>query len=128
MEKLSLTTLFYLVTQQELNQIVEFNYKKIPPRANPQNMFYALLNGSYAEQLAYDWNIETETQSNTVHVVSVDLPTDYLEQFLVQSIATDFESELWILTTELENFNQQIIGRVKLVKSFLGNRLIKIAV
>ena len=128
MEKLSLTTLFYLVTQQELNQIVKFNYKKIPPRDNPQNMFYALLNGSYAEQLAYDWNIETETQSNIVHVVSVDLPTEYLEQFLVQSIATDFESELWILTTELENFNQQIIGRVKLVKSFLGNRLIKIAV
>lgn len=80
-------------------------------------MFYALLNGSYAEQLAYDWNIETETQSNTVYVVSVDLPTDYLEQFLVQSIATDFESELWILTTELEkiqstNYWKSKIGKI----------------
>ncbi|MCU0321299.1 MAG: ADP-ribosylation/crystallin J1 [Chitinophagaceae bacterium] len=128
MEKLQLTTLYYLIDQKELNQIVESNYKKIPPRANDQNMFYPLLNQAYAEQIAHDWNNNGFYATYAVHVIAVDMLTAYLEQFPVQQVGNEMEKELWILSTELEKFNAQIMGRIKLVKSFFGERSIKIAV
>lgn len=128
MEKLQLTTLYYLVDQKELSKIVDTNYKQIPVRNQPQNMCCFLLNQFYAEQLAHDWNNNGFDYSYAVHVIAIDLPNAYLEQFSVQKFSTEQENELWILPTELPRLNAQILGRIKLVKSFFGERLIKIAV
>jgi len=54
------TTLYRPVGLKELQLIIEFDYKKIPPRLEWQPIFYPVLNQEYAEQIAYKWNTGDE--------------------------------------------------------------------
>jgi len=40
----------------------------------------------------------------------------------VQNVGGDIHNELWIPAEELEAFNAQIIGEIRLVRSFFGTK------
>jgi hypothetical protein len=117
---MTLTTLYRPVGQTELDLIAASNYQAFPPRLDWQPFFYPVLNQAYAEQIAKEWNTEEEFSGYVGYVTAFDLPTAYLEQFPIQNVGGEIHNELWIPTEELANFNQRIVGSIRVVNQFVG--------
>jgi hypothetical protein len=119
---MTLTTLYRPVGQTELDLIAASNYQAFPPRLEWQPIFYPVLNQAYAEQIAKEWNTEDEFSGYVGYVTAFDLPTDYLEQFPIQNVGGEIHNELWIPAEELANFNQRIVGSIRVVNQFFGDK------
>lgn len=117
---MTVTTLYRPVGQTELDLIVASNYQAFPPRLDWQPIFYPVLNQAYAEQIAKEWNTEDAFSGYAGYVTAFDLPTDYLEQFPIQNVGGEIHNELWIPAEELTNFNQNIVGSIRVINQFFG--------
>jgi hypothetical protein len=115
-------TLYRPVGQKELDLVRESGFKKFPTRLEWQPIFYPVMNQEYAEQIASQWNTEDEFSGYVGHVLSFDMPEEYIQKYPVQNVGGDIHNELWVPAEELEDFNQHIIGEIKIIKSFYGNK------
>lgn len=113
-------TLYRPVGQREFELIRDSGFKRFPPRLYWQPIFYPVLNQAYAEQIAREWNTEDEFSGYAGYVLSFDLPADFIAGYPVQNVGGELHNELWVPAEELEAFNDQIIGEIKLVSSFFG--------
>jgi hypothetical protein len=114
------TTLFRPVGEKEFQLIAASGYKKFPPRLEWQPIFYPVLNQAYAAQIALEWNTKDEFSGYAGYVTAFDLPDNFLAKYAVQNVGGDIHNELWVPAEELEEFNQNIIGEIRIVKSFFG--------
>ena len=119
---MKLITLYRPVGQKELDLINESSFRRFPPRLNWQPIFYPVINQEYAEQIAQRWNTEDEFSGYAGYVVAFNLPEDYLKQYPVQNVGGEIHNELWVPSEKLEEFNDNIIGEIRLVKSFFGEK------
>lgn len=117
---MKLITLYRPVGQKELDLIQASGNKKFPPRLEWQPIFYPVMNQAYAEQIALEWNTKDEFSGYAGYVTAFDLPEDYLQQFPVQNVGGEIHNELWVPAEQLEEFNNNIIGEIRLVSSFFG--------
>lgn len=115
------TTLYRPIGLKELQLIIGLNFKGFPPRLEWQPIFYPVLNQDYAEQIAEKWNTKDEFSSYCGIVTKFDLPADYLQKYEVHNVGGFMHNELWIPAEDLEEFNNQIIGRIEIVKVFFGD-------
>jgi hypothetical protein len=120
--KMKLTTLYRPVGEKELELIKQSGYKEFPPRLEWQPIFYPVLNQQYAEKIALEWNTGDEFCGYAGYVVAFDMAEDYLRQFPVQNVGGEIHNELWIPAEQLEEFNKNIIGEIRLIKTFLGEK------
>lgn len=114
-------TLYRPVGQKELDLIKESGFRKFPPRLEWQPIFYPVMNQEYAEQIANRWNTEDEFSGYAGYVLAFDLPEEYLTKYPVQNVGGEIHNELWVPAGDLEEFNKNIIGEIRLIKSFYGN-------
>jgi len=119
---MNLTTLYRPIGQKELDLIKESGYKKFPPRLIWQPIFYPVINRAYAEQIALQWNTNDEFSGYAGHVTAFDLPQSYLNKFPIQNVGGEMHNELWVPAEELEEFNSNIIGIIRVVQSFYGEK------
>ncbi|MFT3682493.1 MAG: ADP-ribosylation/crystallin J1 [Ferruginibacter sp.] len=119
---MKLITLYRPVGQKELDLIKESSYKKFPPRLEWQPIFYPVTNQPYAEEIALKWNTEDEFSGYAGYVTAFDLPDEYICKFPVQNVGGEIHNELWVPAEELEEFNSNIIGEIRIVKSFFGEK------
>jgi hypothetical protein len=117
---MNLITLYRPVGQKELDLIAASGYKRFPPRLEWQPIFYPVMNQSYAEQIALDWNTKDEFSGYTGYVTAFDLPADYIKKFPLQNVGGEMHNELWVPAEELEEFNSMIVGKIRVVQSFYG--------
>lgn len=115
------TTLYRPVGLKELELIIESGYQKFPPRLEWQPIFYPVLNQEYAEQIAFKWNTGDEGSGYCGIVLRFDLPTEYFKKYEVQNVGGFIHNELWIPAEDLDEFNNQIIGQIQIVSTFLGD-------
>ena len=115
---MKLITLYRPVGQKELDLIIGSGNKEFPPRLEWQPIFYPVMNQSYAEQIALEWNTKDEFSGYAGYVTAFDLPEDYLKQFPIQNVGGEIHTELWVPAEQLEEFNSNIVGEIRLVKSF----------
>lgn len=115
-------TLYRPVGQKELDLIIASGYKKFPPRLEWQPIFYPVMNQAYAEQIALEWNTKDEFSGYAGYVTAFDLPELYIQKFPVQNVGGEIHNELWVPAEELEEFNSNIIGLIRVVKSFFGDQ------
>ena len=116
------TTLYRPVGLFELRLIADSGYRAFPPRLPMQPIFYPVLNREYAVQIAREWNI-VDTQSGYLGAVTAfDLPQVYLQTFSVKTVGASLHQELWIPAEQLDDFNQHIIGLIRLMDVFYGER------
>lgn len=115
------TTLFRPVGEKELQLIAASRFKEFPPRLYWQPIFYPVLNQAYAEQIAYEWNTKDESSGYAGYVTAFDLSEGFLEKYSIQNVGGDIHNELWVPAEKLEEFNQNIIGEIRVVKSFFGD-------
>lgn len=119
---MKLITLYRPIGKKELALIKASGYKLFPPRLEWQPIFYPVLNQEYAEQIASAWNTKDQFSGYTGHVMAFDLPETYLQQFPVQNVGGDIHNELWVPAQQLDEFNRNIVGKIRLVKTFLGEK------
>jgi len=119
---MKLITLYRPVGQKEMDLIKESGFKRFPPRLEWQPIFYPVMNKEYAEQIAKQWNTEDEFSGFAGHVLSFDLPGDFIKKYPVQNVGGDIHNELWVPANELEEFNNNIVGEIRIECSFYGDK------
>lgn len=122
---MKLITLYRPVGQKELDLVKESGFKKFPPRLEWQPIFYPVLNQQYAEQIAKQWNTEDEFSGYAGYVLAFDLPEEFVQKYPVQNVGGEIHNELWIPADELEEFNNNILGLIRVVDAFFGQKFNK---
>lgn len=109
------TILYRAVGHVELDLIEKSGWKKFPPRLPHQPIFYPVLFKEYAIQMATDWNLKFERES---YVTEFEVNTDFLNKYEIKTVGSSKHQEYWIPAEELEEFNNNIQGKIKLIKCY----------
>ena len=110
--------LYRPVGLKEIELIAKTEFKAFPPRLPEQPIFYPVLNFEYAEQIARDWN--TQSNSFAGFVTKFDVEDDYVKQFDVQTVGSRIHQELWIPAEDMLEFNRHIIGKITIEAAYYG--------
>ncbi len=116
------TTLYRPIGLKELQLIIDSDYKKFPPRLSWQPIFYPVLNQAYAEQITLEWNTNDEFSGYCGVVTAFSLSTEYLQKYPIQNVGAKIHEELWVPAEDLDDFNNQIIGGIEIIKVFIGKQ------
>src|SRR5215210_4462375 len=103
---------------QELALIYDSGMKVFPARLPQQPIFYPVLQLEYARQTASDWN--TQNGQFAGYVTQFKVEDEYIGQFEKHTVGEAQHQELWIPTEEIEEFNQHIMGHIKVVEAHFG--------
>ena len=109
------TILFRPVGAKELALIEQSGWKRFPPRLPDQPIFYPVMNGEYAIQIARDWNVKA---FGSGFVTKFSVKIEYLKKFKVENVGGPIHNELWVPAEELEEFNDNIVGQIEVIRSF----------
>jgi len=121
---MSKVKLFRPVGQKEYELIKGSGMSKFPPRLEWQPIFYPVLNLDYAAQIAAEWNTKDEFSGYVGYVLSFDIPADYFQKFNIENVGAKNHNELWVPAEELEEFNGQLLDRIKVEKVYYGKQFI----
>ncbi len=105
--------LYRPVNGKELDLIIESGYTKFPPRLPEQPIFYPVLNKEYAIQITKEWNIPAY---GVGYVTEFDVDDTYISQFTTKNVGGEIHNELWIPSERLEEFNNKIIGKIRIIQ------------
>ena len=108
-------TLYRPVNKSELDLISELNFEAFPPRRPEQPIFYPVLNVEYARQITKEWNVPAYGNG---YVLEWDMDDVYLKKYKTQNVGGDIHNELWVPSEELDEFNRNIIGKIRLIESY----------
>jgi len=116
----STTTLFRPVGQQELELIRETGYRNFPPRLPGQPYFYPVANLEYATQIARDWNTKDAASEFAGYVLQFEVEEEFLKNYSIRQVGDVMHREYWIPASDLDHFNQCIVGTIQVVAEFHG--------
>lgn len=111
--------LFRPVGIEELELIKLSGMRKFPARLPEQPIFYPVLKVEYACQIAAEWNTKS-APGFAGFVTEFDVNDDYVSKFEVKTVGSSIHKELWIPAEELDEFNNNIIGNIKVIKEYYG--------
>ena len=117
--------LYRPVGKKELDLIAESGYKSYPPRLIGQPIFYPVMNFDYAAQIAKEWNVVDEFSGYCGFVTAFDIDAKYVSKFEVQNVGGFEHNELWVPSEELQEFNENIVGKIEILVSFYGEKYVK---
>jgi hypothetical protein len=118
----AVTTLFRPVGRAELDLIRANGFRAFPPRLPEQPYFYPVLNLEYATQIARDGNTKDERSGHVGYVLKFEVETEFLSEYPVRQVGEGRHREYWIPAADLAEFNQKIVGTIKIVAEFAGVR------
>lgn len=121
------TKLYRPVGEKEMVLIMESGYQKFPPRLEWQPIFYPVLDEDYASEIAEKWNTRDEFGNYLGFVTQFDVLKEIANQYPAQNVGARNHNELWVPSEELETFNQAIVGKIEIIKVFVGNDFKKAA-
>jgi hypothetical protein len=116
------TQLFRPVGLYELRLIRDSGYTAFPPRLPEQPIFYPVLNQEYAAQIAREWNMPEEKSGYLGVVTTFDVESAYLSQYEEKVVGSASHRELWIPAEDLAEFNRHIVGKIRVMSAFYGER------
>jgi len=108
-------TLWRPVGPEELKLIEETDWKAFPPRLSEQPIFYPVTTEEYAVKIARDWNVRA---SGSGYVTRFEVRKDHLDKYPVELAGGKAHAEYWIPAEELGEFNDAIVGRIEVVRTF----------
>ncbi len=104
----------------ELRLIYESGMRTFPPRLPEQPIFYPVLNFTYAEQIARDWN--TKSGDLAGYVTRFEIDDGYVARFQRHVVGGREHEELWVPAEQLDEFNQHLVGSVEVTAAYFGPR------
>lgn len=102
--------------------IAESAYKLFPPRLTWQPIFYPVMNQQYAEQIALDWNTADEFSGFIGIVTAFEVNENYLQKYEIQNVGGKIHNELWIPSSAMQEFNDQIFGEIEIVNVYFTRK------
>ena len=114
--------LFRPIGLRELELVAELKWKGFPPRLEWQPIFYPVLNQPYAEQIAQQWNTNDAFSGYCGVVTAFDIDSDYMVRYETQNVGGNMHNELWVPAEKLGEFNEHIIGSIRVVNVFFGDQ------
>lgn len=105
---------------RELELLAATSWRAWPPRLPDQPIFYPVLTLEYARKIARDWNTRDAFSGFVGFVTEFDLDDHFSKRYPVQTAAGRSHLELWVPAAELPAFNEHIVGRIRVVESFVG--------
>lgn len=115
-------TLYRPIGEKELILIAESDFKKFPPRLEWQPIFYPVLNEAYATEIASKWNTIDAFGNYLGFVTEFKINEEEFLKYKVENVGGKIHNELWIPAAELEDFNNSIIGEIKITKVCIGDK------
>jgi len=109
-------TLYRPVGQAEMDLI--HTSGRFPPRLEIQPIFYPVLTFAYAEKIARDWNTKDPASGNVGFVTEFDVVKTFLVRYPVQEAGGSLHREYWIPAEELDEFNSNIVGEIRVVAQY----------
>lgn len=107
----------------ELHLIAQSGWRAFPPRLEWQPIFYPVLNPTYAIQIAERWNTPDEFSGYCGFVTEFDVDDAFVARYPVQTVGdADLHHELWVPAAELDEFNAHIVGQIRVIQSFYGEK------
>ena len=85
-----------------------------------QPIFYPVLNQTYAEQIAKEWNTEDSFSGYCGVVTRFCITEKHFQHYNVENVGSEMHNELWIPALELQRFNENIVGKIEVVSAFFG--------
>lgn len=107
---------------KEMELIAESAYKLFPPRLTWQPIFYPVMNQQYAEQIALDWNTADEFSGFIGIVTAFEVNENYLQKYEIQNVGGKIHNELWIPSSAMQEFNDQIFGEIEIVNVYFTRK------
>jgi len=107
--------LYRPVGPRELALIEATGWKAFPPRLPEQPIFYPVLNGEYATEIARNWNVK---ESGAGFVTRFVVEDAFVARYPVRTVGAKRHQELWLPAEELDAFNLRIVGRIDVVAEF----------
>src|SRR5215510_729769 len=101
-----------------LELIMQSGWKKFPPRLEWQPIFYPVLNQPYADQIAREWNTKDAFSGYCGATTEFDLLESHFSRYAVQNVGGAIHNELWVPAEELDLFNRNIVGGIRVVAAF----------
>ena len=89
--------------------------RAFPARLSDQPIFYPVLSEEYAVKIARDWNVPA---SGSGFVTRFDVRRTFLNRYAVQNAGGAAHLEYWIPAEDLAEFNQAIVGQIRVVAEF----------
>lgn len=111
--------LYRPIGSKELKLIEQSGMKRFPPRLPEQPIFYPVLNIEYASQIAQEWNSKS-SPDYAGFVTEFEVDDNYISKFEVKTVGASMHKELWVPAEELDDFNNHIIGIIKVVETYRG--------
>ena len=108
-------TLYRPTGPEELELVKLSGYKKWPPRLPEQPIFYPVTNQAYAEQIAKDWNVKA---SGVGYVTKFEVRKSFMDKYPIEVVGDETHSEWWIPAEDLEELNNNIIGKIEVISEF----------
>jgi hypothetical protein len=112
--------LYRPVGLRELELISISGWEKFPPRLEWQPIFYPVLNQAYADQIAAEWNTKDPFSGFCGVTTEFDLLRSHYSKYAVQNVGGVIHNELWVPAEELEEFNANIVGSIRIISGFFG--------
>jgi hypothetical protein len=110
--------LYRPVGQQELDLIQQSGWRRFPPRLDWQPIFYPVLTEDYAIRIARDWNTRDPNSGHVGYVLRFRVRSEYISRFEAHEAGGRELREYWIPADELGEFNESIVGDIKLLHEF----------
>jgi hypothetical protein len=107
--------LFRPVGKKEYNLIEQSGFTKFPPRFSEQPIFYPVINEKYAVEIASRWNTR---DGNTGYVLRFIISDEFIKEFEIQTVGSNYHQEFWIPSERLDEFNENIIGTIEVIHKF----------
>jgi hypothetical protein len=111
--------------RKELELIESSGWRRWPPRLPDQPIFYPVTTFAYAEKIARDWNSVLAAPNNEGFVTRFEIDSETAARYPVQQAGGRAHEELWVPAEELEQFNDGIVGEIKIVARYRDGKLIK---
>lgn len=108
-------TMYRPTGPKELELVRLSGFKRWPPRLPDQPIFYPVTNEEYAVQIARDWNVK---ESGRGFVTRFHVRADYLSKYKIEKVGGAEHTEWWIPAEDLEEFNDNIVGLIEVVREF----------
>ena len=108
-------TLYRPTGPHELKLVEESGFRRWPPRLPGQPIFYPVTTQEYASEIAEQWNVR---DSGVGFVTRFEVKKGFMDRYEVHSAGGRDRTEWWIPAEDLDELNDNIVGRIEVVATY----------
>lgn len=113
-----IVTLFRPTGPRELALVEASGHLRWPPRLPDQPIFYPVTNEAYAVEIARDWNVPA---SGAGFVTRFAVRKAFMDRYAIHQVGGAHHTEWWVPAEDLEALNDNIVGRIEVIRRFPEN-------